>query len=226
MEHFDDTDPFSTKQVSKTKPFSIFSQLNISKYRRKYPKCTTIQINNILAQDWTRMSLTKRRKYIDIATQHEQDLAAQRANNRAKSGKQNANNNAILTSNFGAIPPNSNVLHQQSSNPNIPIFMNQPSNMVTKGKGKQKRSNFMTNANQRSKNDGDGDYVPQNSSRSVLPAPILDDISNFTDLDPIQEEEESIKLANFTNLCVNLSNPTSTFDCSWYIGQPTLDTNF
>lgn len=235
MEPFDDTETSITKQFSKTKPFSVFCQLNISKYRQKYSKCTTAQINNILAQDWAKMSLKKRRQYVDIAAQYEQDLAVLRATNRSKGGKQNvsaASSNAMLSSNFGAIPPTSSSLHQQSSNSNMSGYINPSlsSNvLISKGKGKQKRSGYGGNglsANQRSKIDADGDYIPQSSSRSAIPAPILDDLnSNINEADPLQEMEESIKLVNFSNLCLSLTSPISTFDCSWYSRQPILDTN-
>lgn len=236
MDHYhDDTESSTSKQVSKTKPFTIFCQLNLSKYRQKYPKCTTAQINNILAQEWARTSFKKRRQYIDIAAQYEQDLAVQRASNRAKGGKQSMNS-GLLSQNYGAISAN---IHQQSSNTNISSsnYMNSTISSGLKGKGKQKRSNFIINSgginvningNQRSKNDADGDYIPQNSPRSAIPAPILDDGNGaiaINEIDPIQQQEESIKLANFSEFCLSVTNPTCSFDCSWYIDQPVIKSN-
>ena len=181
------------------------------------------------------MSFKKRRQYIEIASQYEQDLAVQRATNRSKGGKQNsanASNSSILSQNFGTIPPSSTSLHQQSSNSNISGYANSSiasNNLISKGKGKQKRTGFISNnmsGSQRSKNDADGEYITQNSSRSAIPAPILDDLNAaVNEVDPLQEEEESIKLANYSNLCLSLTNSISTFDCSWYSRQPIFETN-
>ena len=65
-----DDDFIDEKQSQKNKlsPFSIFCQLNHSKFKSLYPRCTSPQIENLMAQEWDKMSQRKRQTYFESAS--------------------------------------------------------------------------------------------------------------------------------------------------------------